>query len=150
VQYFQPRVYRISISPSIPCIICIMSMNLDFKEQQCCIICIQYKLRANAIIQDPNPAFSPDQSMLNFCSAATNGRSAADASPFHAAILPRPVYQSSFLTSKEVYGTSHNRNLVSVLCRPACISSSVWRENVFICMIRRSHSRPLFSQSVLY
>ena len=37
----------------------------------------------------------------------------------------------------------------SVLCRPACISSSVWRENFFICMIRRSHSRQLSKQSVL-
>ena len=66
-----------------------MSMNLEFKQQQCCIICIQYKLRANTVIQDVNPAFSPDQSMLNFCSAAANGRSAADASPLLPSFLVR-------------------------------------------------------------
>ena len=80
-----------------------MSMNFDFKQQQCC--CIQFKLRANKIIQEVNPAFSPDQSMLNFCSAAADGRSAADASLSYAAILPRSVYESSFWTSKEVYET---------------------------------------------
>jgi len=95
VQHFRPRVYYISTAPSVPCIICIMSINLEFKHQQCCIICIQFKLLANKIIQDVKTAFSPHQSVLNFCSAATNGHSAADASPSYAAILPCLVYQPS-------------------------------------------------------
>ena len=80
-----------------------MSTNFEFEQQQCCIICIHFKLRANKIIQDVNPAFSPDQSMLNFCSAATDGRSAADVSPSYAAILPRSVYQSSSCPSWPVF-----------------------------------------------
>ena len=37
------------------------------------------------------------------------GRSTADVSPAYVAILPRPVYKSSFWDSKEVYEMSQNR-----------------------------------------
>ena len=68
---------------------------------------MQFALRTNTMIKDANSAFSPDQSVLNFCSTATRGRRAADASPAYAATLPRPVYESSFSTSKEGYETSN-------------------------------------------
>ena len=60
-----------------------------------------------------NSAFSPDQSVLSFRSSAQllHGRSAADLSPAYVgrSTLPRPVYESSFWTSKEIYETSHSR-----------------------------------------
>ena len=89
-------------------------MNFELKQQQCYIICIQFKLRANKIIQDMNPAFSSDPSMLNLYTAVTNGRSATNARPSYAAILPHSIYESSSWTSKEVYETFHNHNPVSV------------------------------------
>jgi len=55
-----------------------------------------------------------DESVFNFCSTATR------LSRLYAATLPRPVYESSFCTSKEVHDTSHNR--------PSA-SSSAEREN---------------------
>jgi len=45
--------------------------------------------------------FASHQSMENFCSTA-------DVSRAYASALYRPVYESSFWTSKEVYRTSHN------------------------------------------
>jgi len=56
----------------------------------------------NKIIQDVKTAFSPDRSLLNFCSAATNGRNAADASISTAASLHRSVYQLSNSTWTEL------------------------------------------------
>ena len=35
-----------------------MSMNLEIRQQQYCIICILFKLCANKMIQDLNSAFS--------------------------------------------------------------------------------------------
>jgi len=50
------------------------------------------------------------KSVSSFWSSAQllHGYSAADVSPAYAATLPRPVYESFFRTSKEVYETSHN------------------------------------------
>jgi len=53
------------------------------------------------MIQDVNSAISPDQSVLNSCPTAIHCRSAAST-------LTRPVYESSFWASKEVYETSDN------------------------------------------
>jgi len=35
-----------------------MSMNLETRQQQCCIICIEFKLRANKMIPGVNSAVS--------------------------------------------------------------------------------------------
>jgi len=73
---------------------------------------MQFKLRINKMTQNVNSTFSPDQSVLNFRSSAQllRGCSAADASPaLRRSTLPRPVYESSFWTSKEVHEASHNR-----------------------------------------
>jgi len=54
-------------------------------------------------------AFSPDQSVLNLCSTATRFQRRRPKSRLRRSTLPRPVYESSFWTSKEVYQTSLNR-----------------------------------------
>jgi len=63
------------------------------------------------VIQDVNSAFLPDQSLLNFSTSAQllHGCSVAHDSPAYAVILSRPVYESSFFTSKEIYETSDSR-----------------------------------------
>jgi len=63
-------------------------------------------------IQDLNSAFSSDQSMLSFRSSAQvlHGCSAVDVkSRLRRSTLPRPVHESSFCTSEEMYETSHYR-----------------------------------------
>jgi len=42
-----------------------LSMNLEIRQQQCCIICIKFKVRASKMIQHLNSALSPDQSALS-------------------------------------------------------------------------------------
>ena len=61
------------------------------------------------MISDVNSAFLPDQSMLNFCSAARHSRSAADVEvpPTPQPVLPRT--QGIRIAQKQVYETSHNR-----------------------------------------
>jgi len=58
------------------------------------------------MIQDVNSTLSPDQSVLNFCSAATRLQHLRPKSRLRRSTLPRPVYESSFWTSKEAYETS--------------------------------------------
>jgi len=59
-------------------------MSLEIRQRQCCIICTQFKLRANEMKLS---TLSPDQSMLSFLTSAQllHGRSAADLSPAYAA-----------------------------------------------------------------
>jgi len=66
-----------------------ISMTFEINIQW---IWMQFKPRADAMIQDENSAFSPDQSVLNFCSAATRRRK----SRLRRSTLHRPVYESSF------------------------------------------------------
>jgi len=47
-----------------------MLMNLKIRQQQCCIICIQFKLRGDKIIRDLNSALSLDQPVLSYWSSA--------------------------------------------------------------------------------
>jgi len=67
---------------------------------------------SHAVMQDVNSAFSPDQSVFNFCSTATHGCSAAEVSFDCAVTLSRPVYESSFWTPKAEYA-SHNKERVA-------------------------------------
>jgi len=78
-----------------------MSINLETKQQQ------SYTLRNNAMIRDVNSTLSPDQSVLNFCSTATRLQRRRSKSRLLRSTLPRPVYESSFLASEEIYLTSH-------------------------------------------
>jgi len=73
-----------------------ISMNLEIRQQQCCIICKQFKFRANKMTQDVNSAVLPDQSVLSFRSSAKllHGRSAADVSPAYAALSSLVLYAS--------------------------------------------------------
>ena len=73
--------------------------------------CIQFKHRTNRpkIIQDVHSAFSPDQFVLNVCSAATRLQRRRHKSRLRRSTLPRPVYKSSFWASKEEYETSRDR-----------------------------------------
>ena len=87
-----------------------VSTNLETREQQSCIL---YTI--HAMIQGVNSALSPDQSMLNSRSTATR-LSAADVSPAYVATIPRPVYESSFWTSKEACETSHSPCMVRAIC----------------------------------
>jgi len=60
------------------------------------------------MVQDVNSAFR----QISPCSTSAQllrGRGAAYGSPAFAATLLRPVYESSFRTSKEKYDTSHNQ-----------------------------------------
>jgi len=61
------------------------------------------RLPVNTTIQCVNSAFSPDQSVLNFCAELLHGRSAAD---------NQPASESSFWTSKGVYETSRDHRRV--------------------------------------
>jgi len=92
-----------------------LSMNLEIRQQQCCIICIKFKLRANKmIIQEWISAFSPDQSVLKlpkFCSTATRLQRRRRKSRLLRSTVPRPVCESSFWTSKELYETSQSLEL---------------------------------------
>jgi len=63
------------------------------------------QLRANKMNSDVSLEFSPDQSVLSVEFGSTATRSSAAISR---STLPRPVYKSSFWTSKEVYEASHN------------------------------------------
>ena len=75
-----------------------MSMNLEIRQQQCCIVCIQFELRANKMIQDLNFAFSPEQSVLSFWSSAQLLYTVAaprKLSPAYAAALRHPVYEDA-------------------------------------------------------
>ena len=63
------------------------------------------------MIYDANSAFSPDQYVLNVCPTATRLQCGAT--------LPRPVYESSFSTSKALYQTSRN---AAACCRFLSIS----------------------------
>ena len=56
-----------------------------------------------------NSAFSPDQSVLNFRLTATRSQHRRPKSRLRRSTLPRPVYESSYWTSKDVYETSHDR-----------------------------------------
>jgi len=60
------------------------------------------------MIQDVNSSFSPDQSVLNFCSTATRSQRRRRKSRLPR-YPPRPVYESSFWASKKVYEMSDNR-----------------------------------------
>jgi len=75
-------------------------MNLEIKQQQSRT---QFTLRTDKMIQQ-------SEFGIFARSTAVHGRSAADLSPaYTAATLPRPVYESSFWTPKEVYEKSHSR-----------------------------------------
>ena len=54
--------------------------------------------------------FSPDQPVLNFYSTATRSQRQRPKSRLRRCTLSRPVYESSFRTSKDVYETSRNRS----------------------------------------
>jgi len=55
------------------------SMNLETRQRQSCIAYnSRFAVILGSTIQDVDSAFSPDQSVLNFCSTAIHGRSAAD------------------------------------------------------------------------
>ena len=60
------------------------------------------------MIHNLNSAFSPDQSikLLEFCSTATRMQRRRRKPRLRRSTLPRPVYESSFWTSKEAYETS--------------------------------------------
>ena len=84
-------------------------MNLRTEQQQSCR---QVTLRINTMIQDVRvySAFLPDQSVLKFCSTATRSQCRRCRRPAPTPLYPtRPVYESSFWTSKAVYETSHNQ-----------------------------------------
>ena len=77
-----------------------MSTNLQIRKQRVAHnSCFALKITK----QCANSAFSPDQSVLNFCSTAIHGRSTAFATS-----LPRAVYESSFWTSMRAHETSHS------------------------------------------
>jgi len=78
-------------------------MNLEIKQQQSRT---QFTLRTDKMIQQSGFGIFA----RSVRSTAIHGRSAADLSPaYTAATLPRPVYESSFWTPKEVYEKSHSR-----------------------------------------
>jgi len=54
-----------------------MYITAGYHFNICGIVCIQFKLRANNMIQELNCAFSPDQSVLNFCSTAAASQTQA-------------------------------------------------------------------------
>jgi len=66
-------------------------------------------IRANKMIQGVNSAFSPDHSVLNFGSPATQLQYRRRRRPACAATLHRPVHESPFRASQEVYETARNR-----------------------------------------
>jgi len=75
-----------------------MSINLKIREQQSCA---QLTIRGNTTIQDVNSAFSPSQSVLNFCLTALHRCSAVDVVLPCTVAAPRQpvlrlVYESSF------------------------------------------------------
>jgi len=59
-------------------------------------------IRANKMIQGVNSAFSPDHSVLNFGSPATQLQYRRRRRPACAATLHRPVHESPFRASQEV------------------------------------------------
>jgi len=85
-------------------------MNFEIRRQQSLwrTVCVQFKPRASKIIQDLNSAFSPDKSMLRFRSSAQLLRGCSSADAKSRLRRDRPVYESSPLTSKEVYEMSHS------------------------------------------
>jgi len=70
------------------------------------------RLPDRAMAQDVNSTFSPDESVLNFCSTAMRGCSAAHVSPAYSTLPRQPVYESSFWTSRQVCETSRHRTAV--------------------------------------
>jgi len=61
-------------------------------------------VRTDTVIQDMTPAYSQDRSMniillFNLCSTATRLQCRSCRSRLYAAVLPRPVYESSFWLS---------------------------------------------------
>ena len=67
-------------------------------------------LCTNTVIQDVNSAFSPDQSVLNFCINCCTVAAPHTLSPAYAAFASLThVHESSCWTSKETCETTHSR-----------------------------------------
>jgi len=90
-----------------------IKMYIQIRLQQSCT---QFMLRLNTSMQEVNTAFSPDHPVLN-CYTLWQCRRRK----WH--LLLRPVYESSFWTSKAVYETSHNRGSVRLSVRRDARSS---------------------------
>ena len=70
--------------------------------------------------------FAADQCVRPTSAQLLHGRSAADASPAHAAPPPRPVYESSFWTSKDAHETSRNHgNHASAVMTGLCVNGTL-------------------------
>ena len=75
----------------------------------------------NTLIEDANSAFSPDQSVLNLCSAVIAYTVTVQQTyvPPYAATLHRPVYASSFWTPKDAQETSRDPSDARIFVTPS-------------------------------
>jgi len=98
-------------------------INLEIRQQQCCTICIHFKLRANKTIRDVNSAFTPDQSVLSLRSSAQllHGCSAAHVSPAYAAPPSLVPYANRPFADQRRY----TKRLTVVITAPNILSTGV-------------------------